>query len=282
MRIHHLNCGSFCPHGRRLVNGEGGLLEQGTAVCHCLAIETDGGIVLVDTGFGSDDARDPARLGTVFRALMRPRPRQETTAAAQIEELGLSAGDVTRIVTTRLDRDHAGGLGDFPEAEVHVLAAELAAARSPRLSERLRYLDAQWAHGPRWVEHEGGGGDDWLGFESVRILPGLDAEILLVPLAGHSRGHTGVAIESGDGWALHCGDAYFHREELASPSSCPPMLRLFQRLTAVDNDARLANRERLRQLAAAHGDTVHLFSSHDPSELERVAVRPSASRAATG
>jgi len=282
MRIHHLNCGSFCPHGRRLVNGEGGLLEQGTVVCHCLAIERDGGIVLVDTGFGTEEARDPGRLGTMFRALMRPRPREETTAAAQLDALGLSAADVTHIVTTHLDLDHAGGLGDFPEAEVHVLAAELAAARNPRLSERPRYLEAQWAHGPRWVEHEGDGGDEWFGFESVRILPGLDAEVLLVPLAGHSRGHTGVAIETGDGWLLHCGDAYFNHAEVASPSGCPPMLRLFQNLTAVDNRARRRNRERLRELAASHGDRVNLFSSHDPWELERAAGPASTLRVTAG
>lgn len=264
------------------MNGEGGLLERATVVCHCLAIETDGGIVLVDTGFGSEDARDPARLGTLFRALMQPRPRQETTAAAQLEALGFSTADVTQIVTTHLDLDHAGGLGDFPEAEVHVLAAELAAARNPRLRERMRYVDAQWAHRPRWVEHEGAGGEDWFGFQSVRIVPGLDAEVLLVPLAGHSRGHTGVAVRSGDRWLLHCGDAYFHHGEVSSPQSCPPMLRLFQRLTAVDNAARLANRERLRELAATHGETIELFCSHDPRSLERAQDRPPPVDAATG
>ncbi len=282
MRVHHLNCGSFCPHGRRLVNGDGGLLEAGRVVCHCLAIETGDGIVLVDTGFGSVEARDPRRLGAAFRALMRPRPSPETTAAAQLEALGFASADVRHIVTTHLDLDHAGGLGDFPGAEVHVLASELAAAREPRLDERLRYVAAQWAHGPRWVEHAGSGGDDWFGFESVRVLPGLDDELLLVPLAGHSRGHTGVALDTGDGWLLHCGDAYFNHREVASPPSCPPMMGIFQRLTAVDNAARLRNQERLRELAAAHGDSITLLCSHDPWELERAQDVPPAVDAATG
>ena len=55
MRVHHLNCGTLCPHGRRLLAGEGGLLEPATVVCHCLLIETDDGLVLVDTGFGVED-----------------------------------------------------------------------------------------------------------------------------------------------------------------------------------------------------------------------------------
>jgi glyoxylase-like metal-dependent hydrolase (beta-lactamase superfamily II) len=268
MRIHHLNCGSFCPHGRRLVNGEGGLFERGLVVCHCLAIETGEGLVLVDTGFGTEDARNPGQLGTAFRLLMSPKPEVGTTALAQLEGLGFAAGDVKHVIATHLDLDHSGGLPDFPGAEVHVFAPELQAALRPRLDERLRYIGgAHWRHRPRWVEHAAGG-DDWFGFSSVRILPGLDAEVLLVPLVGHSRGHTGVAIRDGDGWLLHCGDAYFHHGEIATPPSCPPMLRLFQNLSGSDRKARLANQERLRELARAHGDQVKLFCAHDPRELE--------------
>jgi glyoxylase-like metal-dependent hydrolase (beta-lactamase superfamily II) len=103
----------------------------------------------------------------------------------------------------------------------------------------------------------------------VRILPGLDVEVALVPLIGHSRGHSGVAVNSGDGWLLHCGDSYFNHGQLATPPTCPPMLTAFQRLLAADNGARVANEARLRELAASHGDEVTLFCAHDPHELER-------------
>jgi glyoxylase-like metal-dependent hydrolase (beta-lactamase superfamily II) len=273
MRVHHLSCGSFCPHGRRLINGDGGLLARGQIVCHCLAIEGGEGLVLVDTGFGMEDARNPRQLGSLFGALMSPRPEVETTALKQLEALGFAAGDVRHIVTTHLDLDHAGGLPDFPDAEVHLLAAELEAALHPALNDRLRYIGgAHWRHDPKWVTH-GAGGEEWLGFESVRILPGLEAEILLVPLIGHTRGHTAVAIRSGQGWLLHCGDAYFNHGELQTPPSCPPMLRFFQNLTAADNKARKANQERLRELAARHGEEVTLLCSHDPHELEREQAR---------
>jgi glyoxylase-like metal-dependent hydrolase (beta-lactamase superfamily II) len=250
-----------------LINGEGGLLEQGLIVCHCLAIETGDGLVLVDTGFGMEDACNPGQLGA-YRHLMNPQVRTETTALKQLEALGFAAGDVRQIVTTHLDLDHSGGLPDFPEAEVHVLAAELEAALHPAPRERARYIGAHWGHDPRWVTY-GAGGDYWFGFESLRILPGLDSKVLLVPLAGHTRGHTGVAIETDDGWLLHCGDAYFNHGEVETPPNCPPMLRFFQNLTASDNKARKANRERLRELAASHGEEITLLCSHDPHELER-------------
>jgi glyoxylase-like metal-dependent hydrolase (beta-lactamase superfamily II) len=270
MRVHHLSCGSLCPHGGSLLGGEGGPLSRAEVICHCLLIESSGGLVLVDTGFGSADALNPARLGQPFRAVLSPRPRQEETAIAQLEGLGFSPTDLRHIVATHLDPDHAGGLPDFPAAEVHVFAPELEAALHPKLNERARYRRAHIGHGPRWVEHRSeAGGDRWFGFESVRILPGLDVEVALIPLVGHSRGHTGVAVKTGEGWLLHCGDAYFNHGQVETPSSCPPGLKVFQRLLTADHGARSANTERLRELAAAHGDEVTLFCAHDPRELAR-------------
>jgi len=103
-------------------------------VCHCLAIEAGDGLVLVDTGFGLEDARNPGQLGGAFRLLMNPQPREETTALKQLEALGFAASDVRHIVTTHLDLDHSGGLPDFPGAEVHLLSAELEAALHPALT----------------------------------------------------------------------------------------------------------------------------------------------------
>lgn len=267
MRIHHLSCGSLCPHGGRLLGGEGGLLSTAEIVCHCLAIESDDGLVLVDTGFGMGDAEDPGRLGPFFR-LMNAKPRPETTALRRLEALGFAAADVRHIVATHLDPDHSGGLPDFPDAEVHVLSAELDAALSPGLRDRPRYPGVHWTHSPRWVRHAVGG-DEWFGFASVRVLPASGAEVALVPLHGHSRGHTGVAIRTNAGWLLHCGDTYFNHGEVERPPSCPPGLRLFQNLTAADNRARKANQERLRELAAGHAGEIAFVCSHDPHDLER-------------
>ncbi|HMJ74296.1 MAG TPA: MBL fold metallo-hydrolase [Solirubrobacterales bacterium] len=277
MRVHHLNCGSLCPHGARWINGEGGMFERGHIVCHCLAIETGAGLVLVDTGFGIEDARNPRQLGAIFGA-MNAEPKAETTALKQLESLGFDAADVRQIVVTHLDPDHSGGLPDFPEAEVHVLSAELDAALQPNLKDKLRYLGVHWKHGPHWVKHDVDG-DEWFGFESVRILPGLDAEVLLIPLFGHSRGHTGVALRTGDGWLLHCGDAYFNHGEIETPPSCPPGLRFFQNLNAADGKARKRNRDRLQELAARHGEEIALLCSHDPHELVREQAKAGAATA---
>jgi glyoxylase-like metal-dependent hydrolase (beta-lactamase superfamily II) len=104
----------------------------------------------------------------------------------------------------------------------------------------------------------------------VRILPGADPDIVLVPLFGHTRGHTGVAVKQGDGWLLHCGDTFFHRGEIETPPYCPPMLKAFQNLYSVENAARRSNSERLRELAQRRAGEIELFCSHDPVMLERM------------
>jgi glyoxylase-like metal-dependent hydrolase (beta-lactamase superfamily II) len=266
MRIHHLNCGTLCPRGARLINGRGGLLEPGRSICHCLLIEGEQGLVLLDTGFGAEDVRNPKQLGPVF-ALMNPQTTIEETALEQVKSLGFDPADVRQIVTTHLDPDHSGGLPDFPEAEVHIFGRELDAALDPSLRDRPRYLGVHWKHSPRWVRHEAEG-EDWFGFEGVKILPDLGTEILMVPLIGHTLGHTGIAIKRDDGWLLHCGDAYFHHNEIATPPSCPPGLRFFQNLNNADRRQRLANQERLRELAQRHGGEVQMVCSHDPDELD--------------
>jgi glyoxylase-like metal-dependent hydrolase (beta-lactamase superfamily II) len=264
----------MCPRGRRLLAGEGGWLDTADVVCHCLLIETDEGLVLIDTGFGVEDVDDLGRLGPTFR-LMRPQARIEETAVKQVEALGFAATDVRRIVATHLDPDHSGGLPDFPDAEVHVFARELEAALEPSLRDGPRYRKAHWAHGANWVRHEVEG-DDWFGFEGVRILPGTGAEMLLVPLAGHTKGHSAIALRTGEGWLMHCGDAYFHHEELSTPPYCPPGLRFFQNLNNADRKQRLANQERLRELAGRHGDEIAFVCSHAPYELEREQAKAAA------
>ena len=276
MRIHHLNCGTCCPVGGRLFDGKSDS-PFGHLVCHCLLIETDAGLVLVDTGFGTRDIAHPLRrLSPFFLTLNNIQLRREETAVAQVRRLGFDPADVRHILVTPLDFDHAGGLQDFPNAAVHVTAREKEVADERAGGAFVgthRYRPQQWDEMQDWRLYPLGGGERWFGFDAVRDLQGLPPEILLVPLAGHTWGHAGVAIREDSGrWLLHAADAYFYRGEVGSERySCTPALRGYQRMMEVDRAARLHNQQRLRRLSLDHGDEVRIFCAHDPVEFELLA-----------
>jgi glyoxylase-like metal-dependent hydrolase (beta-lactamase superfamily II) len=235
-------------------------------ICHCLLIEYDRGLVLVDTGFGLDDIRAPlGRLGLGFKLITNPKFDPKEAAVSQVSALGYKRSDVRHIVVTHLDLDHAGGLPDFPDAQVHVFAPEHQAATMPTtLKEKNRYRPAHFAHQPKWNIHNVEG-DTWNGLESVRALESSLPEVLLVPMTGHTRGHCAVAVKNGDEWLLHCGDAYFYRDEKVMPPHCTPGLAQFQRIVAMDDTERKNNQSRIRMLAKEHPE-IKIFCAHDPAE----------------
>jgi glyoxylase-like metal-dependent hydrolase (beta-lactamase superfamily II) len=247
-KIHHLNCGWLhAPPNPR-------------ASCHCLLLETPTGLALVETGIGRLDVRDPAgRVGPEAIAAAGFQFRDEDTAARQVERLGFGPADVTDILLTHGDPDHAGGLADFPHARVHLAAEELDALRSGN----PRYRPPQFAHGPRWVPYPRSE-ERWFGLEARPVGLGSGAEAQLVWLPGHTLGHCGVAVRTGDRWLLHVGDAYYLRAELGTddhPVSALAALR------ADDDARRRASLSELRRLARDHAAEIDLFGYHDVSEF---------------
>jgi glyoxylase-like metal-dependent hydrolase (beta-lactamase superfamily II) len=240
-----------------------------------LLLECASELVLVDTGFGLRDVRDPpSRLSSFFLTLLAPDFREELTAIRQIEKMGLDPRDVRHIVLTHLDFDHAGGLDDFPHAQVHMLASERDSARAQRTPlDRMRYRPQQWSTQAHWRVYSPSNGEPWYGFECVRELQSLPPEILLVPLLGHTLGHAGVAVErTGGFWMLQAGDAYFYHAEMdLERPTCTPGLRFYQWMMEKDRRARLLNQARVRELKRQHGKAVRVLSSHDVKEFEQVA-----------
>lgn len=274
MKVHRLNCVSSCPLGGRLMDGRSGsVFERGRLCCHCLLVESNDGLVLVDTGFGLRDVANPqSRLSSFFLAMLSPDFREEMTAARQVQALGHKLADVRHIVLTHLDFDHAGGLDDFPFAQVHLLRRERDdAMRQSTWLDRQRYRPQQWSSRERWRLHGVTGGETWLGFQGVCTGQGLPQGVALVPLPGHTHGHAGVAVRTHGGWLLQAGDAYFHHREMdAQRPWCTPGLRLYQTLMEKSRRLRLQNQARLRKLAHDHPE-VQVSCSHDPVEFERLA-----------
>jgi glyoxylase-like metal-dependent hydrolase (beta-lactamase superfamily II) len=256
MRVHHINCASMRPPA---------VPEM---VTHCLLVEAGSELVLVDAGYGTDDIdRTRERLGSLLPLLLRPALRRSETAIERVRELGLDPKDVRHVILTHLDVDHVGGVSDFPWARLHLTHDELLGAfESPTASERGRFRNLAWARNLDFSSYAPEG-EPWFGFQCVRELEGLPAELLLVSLPGHTRGHAGVAVQLDQRWLLHCGDAYFYHAEMQPEPERPRALSFFQRF-CIDDAARREHQAKLRELVQSHRDEVQVFCTHDQREFQ--------------
>jgi glyoxylase-like metal-dependent hydrolase (beta-lactamase superfamily II) len=257
MKVHHLNCGTMRMPGAQLV-------------CHVLLVEAPSGLVLIDTGFGLLDIADPGHRIGPYRAVTRPALMEEQTAIRQIQALGFKPADVRHILLTHGDTDHAGGLSDFPWAMVHVSENEERAIRQrPTWLERLRYNTHQWAHEPTLIGHTPGS-ESWRGFEGVTPLEEVGPQILLVPLPGHTRGHSGIVLHDGDRFVLHAGDAFYHAGTLSGLSRPPLSLRLQEAAFTFDRRLMRENQARLSELQSTNDTDLLIVNAHDPNLLPDV------------
>lgn len=190
MAIHFLNCLAIRPYFPRLIGG-----------VTCVLVETNHGPVLVDAGIGTQDYQSPG-LMRVFLKAMRARFDPRETALRQVQRLGYEPEDVKHIIMTHMHLDHAGGLPDFPHADIHIFKPEYEHIMGRHGWE---FIPRHWAHGPKWVVHEAVN-ESWYDFPAIR-LGGFEPEIWMVPLAGHTPGLCGVAIRKGVGWVLYASDA---------------------------------------------------------------------------
>lgn len=213
----------------------------------------------MDSGIGLQDINNPIeRIGQEAIEAAGFQFRDEDTAYRQIEALGLSPANVTDIILTHADPDHAGGLSDWPSANVYVSIEEFDAIRRGS----WRYRTQQFAHSPEWrpiaaQEH------DWFGLPARPVPIGFDTDLLLVPLFGHTAGHCGVAVRQGEQWILHVGDAYYLRAELGVEEHPVSALAAAR---AEDDTQRRNTLNHLRRLLTEYPDTITMFGYHDLSE----------------
>ncbi|MFD7841732.1 MBL fold metallo-hydrolase [Nocardia sp. NPDC059764] len=257
MKVHHLNCGTMCA-------------PNATLVCHVLLIETAEGLVLVDSGFGLLDIADPVGRVGVERMLIRPVLDPSETAVHQIRALGFEPEDVRHVIATHLDSDHIGGLADFPHATLHLTAAEALAMRRPTEGDRLRFNSMLWEHDPTIVEYRPEG-ESWRGF-TAQELTGISPGIVMIPMPGHTRGHTAIAVDAGHRWVMHCGDAFLHSGTVDGRSPVPGMLAAAENMLAHDRELVQDNHARLADLYRSSGPDLLMVCSHDPGMFEQAAA----------
>ena len=167
--------------------------------CHALLCRRGDEALLVDTGLGVfHDAYDvPVRLVALERGLA---------------DAGCTASDVTTVVLTHLDPDHAGGIvtGTYPDD----LALALPTARVAMLDVVLREGADIGEHAERVLTglHVAGARVDGIA-DGAEVVPG----VLLRSAPGHRAGHSCVELSDGRERFVFLADAVHAREHVEHP-----------------------------------------------------------------
>lgn len=180
-------------------------------------------IILVDTGY--DDAE----------AASRDRPIRMDPALA-LAPLGLKPEDITTVIVTHLHYDHAGGLHLFPNATLHMQAAEMAFATGPCMCHDVLRMPFTADHiceavkrlyAGKLIFHDG----------AAEVAEGVTVHCI----GGHSRGLQCVRVRTSVGCLVLASDAAHYYENFQARKPFPIVVDLQNMLDGYDMLYRLAS-----------------------------------------
>jgi len=199
-------------------------------------------VILVDTGYDDTEA---AKRGRPIR--LDPR--------AALAPFGITPEQITQVIVTHLHYDHAGGLHLFPNATLHLQAAEMAFAtgtcmchdtlRMPftadHICEAIRRL-----YSGKVIFHDG----------DAEVADGVTVHCI----GGHSRGLQAVRVRTQAGWLVLASDAAHFYENIFARKPFPIVVDLQDMLNGFDTLLRLASSRDL--IIPGHDPLVRKYFPH--------------------
>ncbi|GAW93543.1 N-acyl homoserine lactonase family protein [Calderihabitans maritimus] len=170
-------------------------------------INTDDGVVLVDTGLNPDGLTNPERAWGSRAKVVRPILTEEDDIRNRLGQLGFSINDVKFVINTHLHWDHTGGNRFFKDCPIIVQKAEYRFALYPDSHLSSSYMENHFKHPLNYKLIEG----------DQEIVPGVS----VITSPGHTPGHQSVIIDLPEtGTVILAGDAIYCNMNLEE--SIPP------------------------------------------------------------
>lgn len=187
----------------------------------------DGRTILVDTGYDGAEADSRGRP-VIF------------DAPGALAPLGIRPEDIDEVIVTHLHYDHAGGLHLFPNAKLHLQAAEMAYATGPCMCHGILKLPFTADHvceavkrvfAGKVVFHDG----------EAEIADGVTVHCI----GGHSRGLQAVRVRTEAGWLVLASDASHFYDNFMLGKPFPLVVDIEAMLNGFGTLDRLASSRRL-------------------------------------
>lgn len=204
-------------------------------------IEKDGELILFDTGMGGriNDEMKPLKYRHNWffnKFVMKTEfdPGRDPVVK-QLPRLGLDPNSVRHIILSHLHWDHAGGIHDFPNAEIIVGKKEWEAATAKN-SHRHAYIREQYERidPSRLRLISTVSGKKCLTFPDSCDVFG-DGGFVMIDLPGHTEGLMGLLLTMPSGRRfLLGGDSFYFPENLESKS---PKSKLMKKLVHEQDEA---------------------------------------------
>jgi len=212
-------------------------------------------VILVDTGY--DDAEGQAR----------GRPIRLDPVAA-LAPFGVRPEEVSHVIVTHLHYDHAGGLHLFPNARLHLQAAEMAYATGPCMCHDVLRMPFTAGHVCEAITRLYSGKVTFYDGEA-EVADGVSVHCI----GGHSRGLQAVRVRTQAGWLVLASDAAHFYENVFARKPFPIVVDVQDMLDGFDTLERLASSPGL--IVPGHDPLVRsYFPSAMAEHIFRVDVGP--------
>ena len=204
-RVHVFDTGRLSLPGGFIQHGGNWFSARTLAVPAFVIEHPSKGLIVFDTGLSTSVGEERGRyMGLLWATLVPVAAAERQDLASQMRASGLAPEDVAFVVLSDLHFDHAGGVEEFPNAQVVVARSERQAALNDGWHDW--YFPSDYDDVPRWLEIDYGRGAPFATFTAHHDLLG-DGSVVLVDLHGHSAGSQGVVVRTESGPVLLTGDA---------------------------------------------------------------------------
>jgi N-acyl homoserine lactone hydrolase len=200
------------------------------------------GLLLVDCGMHPDLA-GPSKYNDLVSRIFRLGLSPDKLIGSALRNVEVDPDDIDMVILTHLHFDHAGGLGQLPNARIVIQEDEWLAGSDDELARSSGFVpsDYRLGHDIQTVKGE----HDLFG----------DGLVTCIPTPGHTPGHQSVRVRLADREVVLCGDcAYF--EETLDGGALPPR--------GYDRDQ---HAESIKLLQAIRKSGATLIPGHDPNTL---------------